>query len=109
MNAYAKIIVAVVSVFAKPTPENGLQEPFVASKVNLFSHGNIGHDALYRAAVQWASRVAKSEADRFGKIGQDVFVDYDIETYGTLEDIETGSEEYMISAAEEDAEGGDFA
>ena len=109
MNAFGTIIVAVVSIFAKPTPENGLQEPFVASKVNLFSHGNIGHDALYRAAVQWASRVAKYEAGRFGKIGQDVFVDYDIETYGTLEDIEIGSEDYMISAAEDDAEGGDFA
>ena len=108
MNAYARIIVAVVSVFAKPTPQNGLQEPFVASKVNLFSHGNIGHEATYRAAVQWASRVAKMKEDTFG--GSEVCqVSYRVETFGSLEDIEIGTEEYMLSAAEEDTEGGDFA
>lgn len=109
MNAFSRIIVAVVSIFAKPTPENGLEVPFVASKVNLFSHGRIDHDAMYRAAVQWASRVAKYEADRFGQINRDVFVDYSVETFGSLEDIEIGTEEYMIEASEEGTEGGDFA
>ena len=108
MNAFSKIIVAVVSVFAKPTPENNLEVSFVGSKVNLFSHVNIGHDATYRAAVQWASRVAKMEEDRYG--GSEVCqVSYSVETFGSLEDIEIGTEEYMISAAEEDAEGGDFS
>lgn len=109
MNAFGKIIVAVVSIFAKPTPENGLQEPFVASKVNLFSTATVGHTAALRASAQWATRVALMEADRFGLIGRDVFVDYDTETFGTLEDITIGTEEYMISAAEEDTEGGDSA
>jgi len=107
VNAFSKIIVAVVSVFAKPTPENGLQEPFVASKVNLFSHGRIGHDAMYRAAIQWAGRVGKMETDRYG--AEACQVSYSVETFGSLEDIEIGTEEYMISAAEEDTEGGDFA
>jgi hypothetical protein len=109
VNAFGKIIVAVVSVFAKPTPENGLEEPFVTSKVNLFSTATVGHVAAYRAAAQWAGRVALMEADRFGLIGRDVFVDYDTETFGTLEDITIGTEEYMISAADEDTEGGDSA
>tara|TARA_Y100000004_G_C8754791_1_gene343997 strand:- start:57 stop:383 length:327 start_codon:yes stop_codon:yes gene_type:complete len=108
VNAFGKIIVAVVSVFAKATPENNLEVSFVGSEVNLFSHGNIGHEATYRAAVQWASRVAKMKEDTFG--GSEVCqVSYRVETFGSLEDIEIGTEEYMLSAAEEDTEGGDFA
>ncbi len=108
MNAFGKIIVAVVSVFAKPTPENGLEVSFVGSEVNLFSHGRIGHDATYRAAVDWASRVAKMKEDRYG--GSEVCqVSYSVETFGSLEDIEIGTEEYMIEASERATEGGDSA
>tara|TARA_R100001443_G_C3276151_1_gene159214 strand:+ start:66 stop:392 length:327 start_codon:yes stop_codon:yes gene_type:complete len=108
VSEFAKIIVAVVSIFAKPTPENNLEVSFVGSKVNLFTGATVGHNAAYKAAADWAGRVAKMEADRFG--GPEVCqVSYTVETWGNLEDITIGTEEYMIEAQERATEGGDSA